>query len=188
MSKTDSLDPVEPGASLTYTVIVSNGGPGDASGVTLTDPLPFGVNLVSAQASQGSCAQSAGFVACNLGSVESGASAGVQINVTIDPSIQVETLFNSVFVDSDQEDSNGDNNFDQEETTVLVSSEPLTIFTTSLPDGIVNNPYFASLAATGGAPPYTWSILNGSLPPGLSGDPSGFISGTPSSSDPSLST
>ena len=59
--------------------------------------------------------QSAGFVACNLGSVESGASAGVQINVTIDPSIQVETLFNSVFVDSDQEDSNGDNNFDQEE-------------------------------------------------------------------------
>ena len=85
-------------------------------------------------------------------------------------------------VDSDQQDSNGDNNFDQEETIVLVSSEPLTIFTTSLPDGTVNNPYFASLAASGGAPPYTWSILNGSLPPGLSGDPSGFISGTPSSS------
>ena len=114
--------------------------------------------------------------------MESGTSAGVQINVTIDPSVQVETLINSVFVDSDQQDSNGDNNFDQEETIVLVSSEPLTILTTSLPDGTVNKSYFTSLAGTGGAPPYAWDIIAGSLPPGLDLLPAGFIDGTPSNS------
>ena len=62
------------------------------------------------------------------------------------------------------------------------AGDPVTITTASLPDGTVNDPYFASLAATGGTPPYTWKVIAGSLPPGLSGDPSGFISGTPSSS------
>src|SRR4029077_15216326 len=32
--------------------------------------------------------------------------------------------------------------------------------------------------ATGGAPPYTWSIVAGSLPPGLALSPAGAISGT----------
>ena len=57
---------------------------------------------------------------------------------------------------------------------------PLLITTTSLPSGTVNSPYSATLSATGGLPPYTWSIIKGSLPAGLTLNPSsGVISGTP---------
>jgi|SRR5271166_6631444 len=59
---------------------------------------------------------------------------------------------------------------------------PITpsITTTSLPSGAVNNPYGATLSATGGLLPYTWSIINSSLPAGLTlNASSGIISGTP---------
>jgi len=59
---------------------------------------------------------------------------------------------------------------------------PLDIITSSLPAGTVNYNYSATLLATGGVQPYTWSIVanNGSLPPGLNLDASsGTISGTP---------
>ncbi|HKY72979.1 MAG TPA: Ig domain-containing protein, partial [Nitrospira sp.] len=55
----------------------------------------------------------------------------------------------------------------------------LSITTTSLPDGRVNQPYSASLTSSGGAPPYTWSV-SPALPANLSLDPAtGAITGTP---------
>jgi uncharacterized protein (TIGR03437 family) len=53
-----------------------------------------------------------------------------------------------------------------------------TITTTQLPAAQLNLPYNATLNATGGTPPYTWIIVAGSLPPGLSLSPAGGISGT----------
>jgi len=59
-------------------------------------------------------------------------------------------------------------------------TQPLTITTEALPDGIVGTQYSATLSASGGIPPYTWSISSGSLPNGLILSPStGAISGTP---------
>lgn len=58
---------------------------------------------------------------------------------------------------------------------------PLSITTASfLPGGTVGSVYSATLAATGGTGTRTWSILSGSLPTGLTLNPStGAISGTP---------
>ena len=58
-------------------------------------------------------------------------------------------------------------------------SRPLTITTTSLPDGYDGQTgYNATLAATGGAGTYTWQVVSGSLPPNLNLDSStGEISG-----------
>lgn len=56
---------------------------------------------------------------------------------------------------------------------------PLVITTRSLPTGVVNTSYSATLAVTGGLAPYTWSITSGSLPSGLSMSAQGVISGTP---------
>jgi hypothetical protein len=41
------------------------------------------------------------------------------------------------------------------------------------------NPYSQALTAVGGVPPYTWSIADGALPPGLSLSGIGDVTGTP---------
>ncbi len=63
---------------------------------------------------------------------------------------------------------------------LTVQATPLVIATTSLPTGLQNQAYAATVTATGGTAPYTWSLVNGtSLPPGLTLSSSGQISGVP---------
>ena len=60
------------------------------------------------------------------------------------------------------------------------TAPPLAITTSTLPGGTVGVAYSQSLVATGGATPYTWSIVAGSLPAGLAlNAATGLISGTP---------
>jgi hypothetical protein len=60
----------------------------------------------------------------------------------------------------------------------------LTIVTQSLPSGTVHVAYpQTTLIASGGVPPYTWSVTSGSLPPGLNLSSSGVLSGTPTTSN-----
>ena len=59
-------------------------------------------------------------------------------------------------------------------------SSELEITTSSLPNGTVGQAYSATLNATGGTPPYTWSLTGSPLPAGLSlSASSGAITGTP---------
>jgi type II secretory pathway component GspD/PulD (secretin) len=56
----------------------------------------------------------------------------------------------------------------------------LAISTTSLPDGVLNTAYTATLQSGGGTGAVTWSIATGSLPSGLTLNPAtGTITGTP---------
>jgi hypothetical protein len=50
---------------------------------------------------------------------------------------------------------------------------------TPLTSGVVGTAYSQTLAASGGTLPYTWRIVSGSLPAGLSLSPAGVISGIP---------
>lgn len=56
----------------------------------------------------------------------------------------------------------------------------LAIATASLPSGTVGVTYTATLVASGGTAPYSWTITTGSLPVGLALSSSGVITGTPS--------
>jgi len=62
--------------------------------------------------------------------------------------------------------------------TVSVASL-LSILTTSLPNGVVAVAYSATLAGSGGTPPYTWSLASGQLHTGLSLSASGVTAGLP---------
>lgn len=59
------------------------------------------------------------------------------------------------------------------------SSSPLQVTTPSLPPGYAGVAYSQQLLATNGLPPYSWSLLNGPMPPGLTLSTNGLISGTP---------
>lgn len=65
--------------------------------------------------------------------------------------------------------------------TITVSNPAkLQATTPPLPTGNVASPYSGNLVATGGVPPYTWSITSGQLPSGLTLDPAtGRITGSP---------
>jgi len=64
--------------------------------------------------------------------------------------------------------------------TINVQNRVLAVASTDLPRGVKGQSYNAQLAAINGTPPYQWTIASGSLPPGLSLNASGAISGTPS--------
>ncbi|WP_433206283.1 putative Ig domain-containing protein [Dactylosporangium sp. CS-047395] len=55
-----------------------------------------------------------------------------------------------------------------------------TVNTNTLPDAVAGTAFTGTLAAGGGTAPFTWSIVAGALPAGLSLDPStGALTGTP---------
>jgi hypothetical protein len=55
----------------------------------------------------------------------------------------------------------------------------VSITTSALPGGTVGTPYSATLEATGGTAPYSWTVISGSLPAGLNLASNGVITGTP---------
>jgi hypothetical protein len=65
--------------------------------------------------------------------------------------------------------------------SISIATAPLSIATTSLPNGVVGQAYInATLASAGGNPPVTWSISSGSLPSWATLNPNtGAITGTP---------
>jgi len=70
----------------------------------------------------------------------------------------------------------------QQTFTTLATPAPagMTLATTALPAGTVGTVYSATLSATGGTTPYTWSVTSGALPRGLHLDKTtGVISGKP---------
>ena len=67
--------------------------------------------------------------------------------------------------------------------SLSISAGSPTVTTASLPNGQVGTGYSATLAASGGTPPYHWSLVSGALPAGLTLSPSGAISGTPTATE-----
>ncbi len=68
-----------------FNITVTNGGPSIASNVVVTDVLPAGTTIVSANPTQGSCTGTT-TVTCNLGSLASAASATIVLTIRLDTS------------------------------------------------------------------------------------------------------
>jgi hypothetical protein len=57
---------------------------------------------------------------------------------------------------------------------------PVRVLTTTLPKGTIGQPYSHTLSAGFGKPPYTWAVVEGSLPAGIQlNGTTGVLSGTP---------
>jgi uncharacterized repeat protein (TIGR01451 family) len=101
-------NPVTGGYDLGSTATVTNVGPGDATGVTLTDTLAPGESFV-AGGSDPSCTTAAGVVTCALGDVASGDDASVLI-VTKTPEVAADTAIFDTFAVAAPEDGTPGNN------------------------------------------------------------------------------
>jgi hypothetical protein len=64
--------------------------------------------------------------------------------------------------------------------SITINPGVVKITTTLLPNGVAGQPYSATLTATGGVIPYSWNVVSGKVPDGLTFDSStGAITGTP---------
>ena len=89
--KTVSADVVAPGATLTWTLVATNHGPGTSTGFVLADELPAGVTFVSATADAPlTCTTPAvgatGSVVCTAPSVPAPAGSSLTVTITADRS------------------------------------------------------------------------------------------------------
>ncbi|HEX2299684.1 MAG TPA: hypothetical protein VHH34_14420, partial [Pseudonocardiaceae bacterium] len=123
LTKSDAPDPVSSPGTLTYTLGVTNQGPGTATGVTVIDTLPGSVILVSATPSQGSCVSGPTAITCTLGTLAGGAGATVVLVVQTSAA-SPPTIFNTATVTGAGIDLNPANNIATATTTVTTTPTP----------------------------------------------------------------
>ena len=71
------------------------------------------------------------------------------------------------------------NHMSDSQALSITVTTPLSITSSTLPAATIGSAYSQQLAASGGSPPYQWSLSAGSLPQGLTANAAGVISGTP---------
>jgi hypothetical protein len=149
-----SPNPVSPGSPLTYTITVDNAGPASAPGVTLSGSTPTGTTFASVGTTQGFCTPPSvggtGPVSCALGTLASGASAGVTMIVNVAASAGP-TLSNTVTVTSNVFDPDPANNSSTVTTSVTPNNPVAGASPTSLTFGSQN------MGTTSGSQPVTLS-------------------------------
>jgi uncharacterized repeat protein (TIGR01451 family) len=110
------------GTPFTDTFTVTDHGPQNATGVTLTDTLPGGVTLVNVTTSQGSCSGPP-TISCSLGLLSNGSSATVALHLT---GTSGGTVADTASVTGAQADPNTSNNVATVSTTVTAPPTAVT--------------------------------------------------------------
>jgi hypothetical protein len=64
-------------------------------------------------------------------------------------------------------------------TAVPTTAGPLAVTPQALPSPTIGVAYSAQMAATGGTPPYTWTVTAGGFPDGITLSPGGALGGSP---------
>jgi large repetitive protein len=165
ITKSDSPDPAVAGATLTYTIVATNNGPDDATGVTVTDVLPAGLDFVSATSAGADCQESGGMVSCDVGNLASGASVTMKIKVT--PTNEG-TITNTASVGGDQTDPTPANNSATESTQVNGVSDLAVTKTASTANPVEGDTIIYTIALVNNGPSdATGVVLKDLLPDAL---------------------
>lgn len=112
--------------------------------------------------------------ALNSGSLPAGLTMAPSCAITGTPTTAGTSTFNVTATDSASPAKTGTANI----VMTVNPISPLTL-TGGLPNATLGVAYTQTLQATGGLPPYTYTVTSGSLPAGLSLSSTGVVSGTP---------
>lgn len=145
LTKTIDNSAPNAGDTVTYTVTVTNNGPDAATGVSISEPLPGGVTLVSTATSQGSVSSSL----WSVGTLNSGASATLTIVATVASGTGGTTVTNTVTVTSVAE-----------EDTDLSNDSASASFTTQSADLDIDKVVDIANVAPGDTVTFTVTIAN----------------------------
>src|SRR3989475_171744 len=170
LTKSDSPDPVLAGTNITYTLTVTNNGPSDATGVSLSDAIPAGTSFVSAT---GGGTLTAGVVGWNLTTITSGANKSVTLVVKVDSS-RTTNISNTASTTSGVFDPDTTDNTSTPLTTN--NTTPTLAFTKSdSPDPVLagNNITYTLTVTNNGPSDATGVSLSDAIPAGTS-----FVSAT----------
>jgi uncharacterized repeat protein (TIGR01451 family) len=138
------------GTPYTYSIVVDNIGPADATGVTATDTLPAGMTFISASPSQGSCTESSGTVTCDIGAVQ--VDDFVEVEIVAMPSAEG-IISNTATIDADGPDPDPDSNSSTFDVEVLpVGSADVSLFKSGDRYAAVGSPYEFSIAVFNDGP------------------------------------
>jgi uncharacterized repeat protein (TIGR01451 family) len=151
------------GTQVTYTLSVSNTGPSDAQGVTVSDTLPAGETFVSSSSGTGSGTS----FTDTLGTVAAGASTTITIVAQISPSVaNGTTLTDSATVTSTTTDTNAANNTATFNTTASAVAD-LRITKTGPATATAGTQVTYTLSVTNGGPSDAQAVnLSDTLPAG----------------------
>jgi uncharacterized repeat protein (TIGR01451 family) len=147
--KSDVLDPVNVGDTITYLLSVINNGPDDANNVVLTDVLPANVGFVSVGAP---CTFMAGTVTCNFGTVAAGTQTAQVMLVVSTSAISAPAVNNSATATATETDPDPTNDVGSEMTTVNPVAD-LAISKTDSPDpAVINSSLTYTVTVTNNGP------------------------------------
>jgi uncharacterized repeat protein (TIGR01451 family) len=127
VTKDDGVTQVTAGEATTrtYTITVSNAGPSNAAGVTLTDTWPAGFTRGTITPAPGvTCADTTvPNFSCNVGNLAAGANKVITVTYTVPASTAAGPQTNTVTVASTTDDPNGANNTTSDTNTVKTSAD-----------------------------------------------------------------
>jgi uncharacterized repeat protein (TIGR01451 family) len=143
----DTPDPVNANANITYTAVVSNAGPSNSGTITVTGDLPTDTTFISGTGTGWACSETAGTITCTRAAL--GVATAPNLSIVLRAPPEPTTVNFAVTVASTTTDPVAGNNTASASTTVAARAD-LSVAVTDNPDPVVAN----------GALTYTVNVTN----------------------------
>ena len=130
--KTATPSPIGAGGEITWTLTVTNNGPGTALNVEVGDIMPSTVTVTKVSSAQFSCSNTSNVITCKKASMAVGETGTVTIVTNVPANSAGGTVTNVGTVESDTRDDNLSNNSDNASVDVVAQRPPTP---TTLPPG-----------------------------------------------------
>jgi uncharacterized repeat protein (TIGR01451 family) len=191
VTKDDSPDPVVAGGTITYTITVTNNGPGTVGHIVLTDDIPAGTTLSSITGPQSTSCNtpdpgSGGTIECTIPSIANGDAAVfiMKVNVLTGQDDGT-TITNTASVDSSTNTDPNPGNDQATATTTVNASADLVVSNQDAPDPVpASSPLKYTIDVANNGPSGAHDVtFDDSLPAGTTfvslSAPAGFNCSTP---------